>query len=125
MIIPRHLLAALLVVIGLTGLTGCYYDNEEELYPFSSTTCDTTGFSSLTYQPDLKPLFDTQCAIAGCHVANGAPGNFSTYAGIQARLPDIRQRVCVVKDMPLSPGQLTPCERAKVRVWIDAGAPEL
>lgn len=120
----RNSLLILLVLTGLTGLTGCYYDNEEELYPFSAGACDTTGFGALTYQADLKPLFDTQCAFGGCHVAGGAPGQFDTYAGIQARLADIRARACVIKDMPLSPGQLTPCEREKLRVWIDAGAPE-
>lgn len=125
----RHIRSVFLGALAgvlIAGSTGCYYDVEEELYPLSGGggACDTAGFGALTYTNGIKPVFDTYCATAGCHVSGGAPGNFTSYSGIQPKVNDgsIEQRSIVDRDMP--PAGMPSCDRAKLKAWLDAGAPQ-
>lgn len=120
----RPILIGALAALVIAGSTGCYYDVEDELYPLGGAGCDTTGFSALTYANGIKPIFDAYCATSGCHVPNGAPGHFTTYGGIKPKVDNgsIMQRTIVDKDMP--PSGMSNCDRAKLKAWLDAGAPE-
>jgi hypothetical protein len=54
----------LIVFVGF-GLTGCYKD-----YILPETVVDPDGPPQfVSYNQELKPLFNTNCAKAGCHVS--------------------------------------------------------
>ena len=106
----------LLPAILVLGLTGCYYDVEQELYP--STSCD---LSVTTYSAVIEPIISTNCAVPACHVAGGTSPDLSTYAGVSANISAVQQRAVVDKTMPPS-GALSSCDQAKLQTWIDNGA---
>ena len=100
---------------------GCYYDNEEELYP--GTACDTTN---ITYNSHVKAIMSSSCAYTGCHVAGGpAPGILDNYAGVKEKVDDgtFFTRTLDVKNMPPA-GPLSDCNLAILAAWIDGGAQE-
>jgi len=102
-------------------MTGCYYDKEEELYPFAS--CDT---SAVTWSGTISPMLLTNCAISGCHVAGGTgPGDLTAYTNVKTAVDNgrLRQEVVVRRTMPPS-GSMSPCDREKIDTWIKNGAPE-
>src|SRR5688572_18598711 len=70
-------------LIGSFSMTGCYYDNEEELY---GNGCDT---SNVTYSTTITGLL-TNYACLSCHVGANPSGGFSleTYTGVKAKVND-------------------------------------
>ena len=103
-------------------MSGCYYDNEEELYPGpgGDGACDTV---TVSFTAQIEPLINTKCAVAGCHLNNQSP-LLTSYSAISANASRIRQRVYVSKDMP-PPGSgytLSDNERELINNWICQGA---
>jgi hypothetical protein len=101
------------------GLTSCYYDNEEELYPNSA--CQ---LNEVTYSKDIQPIIKKSCAIPACHVNGGTGnGNFESYAGLKAKVDNgsIEARVLIQKNMPPD-RELSRCEIDKLKKWLAAGA---
>lgn len=116
---------AVLLLSGMTMLTSCYYDNEEELYEYynQSNPCDT---SNVSFANDIMPMIQGNC-ITGCHVAGGSAsgsGIFENYAEVKAKVDNgsLLNRVVVVQDMP-SGGSLTDCQISQVQAWILNGGP--
>lgn len=104
--------------IAMLALSGCYYDNEEELYP--NSFCDTTA---VTWSLIIQPLINSNCAIPGCHVTGAQSPDLSTYTGVQSNAASIRGVVVDGSPFVMPPtGQLPSCDRQKVRDWVDAGA---
>lgn len=116
--------SALLVMSALVLMAapGCYYDNEEELFP--NTFCDTVN---TTYSGTISKIIEGSCAIPGCHVGGtSATGNFTVFAELKAQvdngrlLPSIRREPDAIP-MPAS-GALRPCEIRQLELWVAAGA---
>lgn len=105
---------------------GCYYDNQEELYP--NSFCDTVNIS---YSGAIEPIIIAKCATPGCHVAGGSgSGDFTTYAGVIAKIqnngPFLASILMSPDAIPMPPSgspQLRSCEVRKIELWIAAGAP--
>lgn len=118
-----HKFLLLLFAIGLLLLNGCYYDNEEELYP--NSFCDT---ANVTYAASILPIIQANCATPGCHVAGGSGnGNFTVFADVAAKVADGRFLSTVRREsgaiaMPPD-GPLRPCDLQKIEIWIANGAP--
>ena len=77
------------------------------------------------FQTDIQPIFVQNCNNSGCHGSGSIFGDFTSYAGIKAKIDDndkIRRRVIIEKSMPES-GPLPDCEIRKLTAWLDAGAP--
>lgn len=115
----------LLLCMGTFVISGCYYDNEEELYQYynEQNQCVT---DSLTYAAHIASIISAHCATSGCHVAGGTGnGIFQNYAAVKAKVDNgsLRERVVVRKDMPPS-GPLNSCQIQQIDAWITAGAPE-
>jgi hypothetical protein len=113
---------AFLIVVA--ALTGCYYDNEEELYPGECLVGDATAPEYWT--STIQPVIQTRCAIPACHVPGGdGPGDFTEYANVKAAVDEgiFQQQVFIQRTMP-SNGPLPACELQKLQAWVDAGAPE-
>lgn len=106
------------------ALTGCYYDNEEELYQYyySDNQCDT---SNVTFNQDVFPIIQGNCATTGCHEAGGTGnGIFENYAGLKAKVDNgsFLTRVIQQRTMPPS-APLNDCQVNMLTAWLNAGAP--
>ena len=113
------------------GLTGCYYDTEEELYPDSgSITCDTV---SVSYANDIVPIVSAKCSTPGCHAGvNAAAGiPLETHAGVKGFL-DTDKALFIssiiwdgnASNMPKgSSTKMSDCNINTIRAWINAGYP--
>jgi mono/diheme cytochrome c family protein len=115
-------------VLFLSGLmlylSGCYYDKEAELYPFS-LNCDST---TVTYAATISPMMASNCN--GCHSGASASAGVKTdnyndlavLAG-NGKLWGSVDHLAGFKPMPYNAQMLSSCDLAKIRKWIDAGAP--
>ena len=113
------------------GLTGCYYDTEEELYPDSgSTICDTV---SVSYANDIVPIVSSKCSNPSCHAGvNAAAGiPLETYAGVKAYL-DADKALFIssiiwdgnASNMPKgASAKMSDCNINTIRAWINNGYP--
>lgn len=107
--------------------SACYYDNEEDLYPFdSSQNCDTLN---VTYTNTVKAILDNSCV--SCHQASNPSGGV---------LLDSYEQVKIVADngrlwgsinhedgySPMPPGgeKLGSCDLSKIQAWINEGSPQ-
>jgi hypothetical protein len=103
-------------------LSGCYYDNEEELYPFAY--CDTTD---VTFNSNIEPIIQRSCAVPGCHVPGGdGNGDFTQFPEILEKVENgsFLNSVKGTGDIPMPPNDpLGACEIRQIELWIADGAP--
>ena len=121
----------LLLISILAFMAGCYYDNEEELYPAQPNDCDTTN---VTYSGTIFPVIYDNCIA--CHSGSAPQGNIrlenysmiSAQAAIPAGQPGSLYGA-ISHDpgnsaMPKNGTQLPDCTIKKFKVWIDDGMPD-
>jgi hypothetical protein len=90
-----------------------------------NSACDT---ASVTYSGAIRTIISNKCQ--GCH-GNTSPGggnNFTSYAGVKAKVDDGRlwgavNHLSGFSPMPKNGNKLSDCELAQIRIWIAAGAP--
>jgi len=105
-------------------LTSCYYHNEADLYPCTST--------SITYSQTIKPLVDSRCV--SCHNGSSTtslPGLYdfrdynilkrvaltdSVYKAVTGQFPGKPK-------MPYGGPYLSDCELSQIQTWTMLGAP--
>ena len=114
------------IILSMIALlfSSCYYDNEEDLYPFYENNCDTT---SVSYSLTVKPILERSCV--SCHQASNPSGNvlLDTYDGVKAAANNGSLYGSINHDdgytaMPLGGGKLSNCSIAQVKSWIDNGS---
>lgn len=105
--------------------TGCYYDKEEELYP-GNGNCTTTDVS---YSVTVSNLLSSYGCI-GCHSGTAPSGsiNLQGYNNVKARVNDGKLMGSInhapgFSAMPQGGNKMNSCDIAKIKAWIDAGAP--
>ena len=109
----------LLLVITMTG---CYYDDEETLYPAGD--CVTTDIS---YIDDIVPIIQQNCytchsaAVNEGNITLEGHGNIATYALNGRLLGAIRHSQGFVP-MPQNAPKLNACNIAKIEQWVSEGA---
>jgi mono/diheme cytochrome c family protein len=120
----------ILTISLLAILAGCYYDNEEELYP-GEPACDTTN---VTYSGTIYPIISDNCFI--CHNSSTPQGNIllKDYATISAAAQVPAGQAGSLygaishnpgnSAMPKNGTQLSDCKIRQVKAWIDAGTPD-
>lgn len=103
--------------------SGCYMDNEEELYRFSNTACDT---ANVTYSAVISPIMSANCNA--CHTGSPASGNpqvvLDNYDGVKTVALNgklMSSLSYTTKPMPPS-AKLDDCSIAKINAWINAGS---
>lgn len=112
----------LISILASMCIVGCYYDNEEELYPNSQPAPNDTTSQAATWTADIKPIMDTRCATNGCHISGQQSPTLQTYDQVFANKTRVKVRACDQKTMP--PGNpLNPTDINKINSWINAGAP--
>jgi hypothetical protein len=104
------------------GSSGCYYDNEEDLYVQISagdTICDT---SNVTYSKTIAPIFASNCN--SCHSGSSPSAGILTdnYTSVNMNIDRIMPAIHytgVIK-MPRE-YQLSACDLAKMDIWVREG----
>lgn len=116
-----------LVLLITLAFSACYFDNKQDLYP-GQTTCDTVNVG---FAKNIKPLIDAQCV--GCH-NTGSPTagiSLSTHAEIEKYAKSGQLYGVLAQIAPFTQAQFMPpngpkwnnCNLAKLKSWIDKGAP--
>ena len=118
------------IILAFLIMQGCYYDNEECLYPDDGEPCDTTG---VTYAGTVLPLLQERCI--SCHSGAQPSGNISldSYESVrEAALKPAGEPGSLYgainwapnnSNMPQGQAKLPECTILRVKTWIDAGAP--
>ncbi len=114
-------LSAILLFSGLFA-AGCYYDNEEELYPSNCNT-DTVSFSA-----DIAPVIGTNCLACHSTAANLGGVRLEGYDAVKVWINNGRLIGAVRRDpgfspMPQNAPKLSACNISKIEKWIADGAP--
>jgi len=119
----RNIINAALLVLAIAFLQGCYWDNEEELYPIVAD-CDTTN---VTYSGTVAVILDGNCV--SCHNNGFAQGSvvLDNYDDLKVVVDNGRFWGAINHEegyspMPQNLPKLKECDLSKIRVWIDDGA---
>ena len=114
----------LFLTISILGISGCYYDNEEDLYPNTNLPCDSV---SVSFKNDIDPILQAKCV--GCHNANNPGGGYvyDTYADTKNSVDDgtllgVTNQYASFSPMPKGASKMPECELGKIRNWINEGA---
>jgi len=120
--IKQTIALAIMVIV----FSSCYYDNQEDLYPFYENNCDTT---SVSYAATVKPILDISCV--SCHQASNPSGDvlLDTYEQVKINAENGRLLGSINHEngytaMPLGGGKLSTCSLAQIKSWIDNGNPD-
>lgn len=118
---PRTFL--LLTTLLILGLTGCYYDVEEDFKKM--VDCNTDGVS---YTNDIVPILQNRCYK--CHAEGLNLGNVTLegYDRLKLLVNSGRFLGAIRRDpgfspMPQNEAMLPDCQIMKISAWIEAGAP--
>ena len=107
-------------------VTGCYYDNEELLYPQVSGLCDTTA---VTYGGSIQPMLSRNCYA--CHSNANAPGfgdniRLELYSDVKANLQRVYGAITWhsgFSRMPKNAAKLDDCSIRMFELWMQNDAP--
>ena len=111
-------------------MSGCYYDNMDEIHPLSAVVCDTTG--TITYTNDIAPLLHSSCGSSdiACHKAGNTPDiildnavDVHSYVLDGSLLGSIKH-LAGFKPMPRGGGSLDDCSIQKIQAWINRNEPQ-
>lgn len=113
---------AIILTIG----PGCYYDNEEILYP-DITACDT---ANVTFNRTITKLLSDNCL--SCHsnsqaAANGNNIRLESHADVAAnavRVSGAINHLPSYTPMPKNGGKLSSCLIRQFDLWIQKGTPD-
>ena len=113
-------LSTMLILAGLFA-AGCYYDNEEDLYP---SNCNTDNVS---YATDIAPVVGVNCLVCHSTAANLGGVRLEGYDAIKVWINNGRLIGAVRRDpgfspMPQNAPKLSACFIAKLEKWIADGA---
>lgn len=109
----------LYISLSMLALSGCYYDNEEELYPPATQNAGDT----IKYSTHIQPMIAGNCATSGCHVAGAQSPDLSTYQGVFDNRDRVKARAVNGDPGPMpSAGLMSQDNRNKLTKWIADGA---
>jgi mono/diheme cytochrome c family protein len=108
----------------LLGLSSCFYDKADLIYPQPST-CDT---ANITYSGTVAPILTANCNV--CHGGTAAAGagiKLDTYASLSTWVTNGRLLNSMLHNgqaspMPKGGSKLDACTINKVSAWITKGA---
>ena len=109
------------------SITGCYKDI---ILPDVAVDPDGPP-QAVSYKTDLAPLFNSKCAISGCHLGGAKKPDLATATSYQAIVNGVFVNIIVPKESILyksvngSMKEYIPsaADRQKVYDWIRNGAP--
>jgi hypothetical protein len=124
---------SLLFGVGLASFalfSGCYYDNEEELYGNTTVVCDTAG---IKYAAIATILTNNNCM--GCHSeaaadVSGGGYHLEGYDNLKAVASNnnnLYRSVAqdgTVSPMPKGGAKIADCDISKIDRWVKNGYPQ-
>lgn len=116
-------ISALFFLGSLLVAGGCYYDNEEALYP--GTVCDTT---SPAYTTTISSIISSNCQ--SCHSGSSPSAGLSltSYSQVKSAVEtkNLLNHLLQQNGYSLMPpsGQLSNCNIDQINSWIAKGMPE-
>jgi hypothetical protein len=113
----------LILLFGFT-LVACDKDDDPK-----TSDCDTTD---VTYTNTIAAIFDSSCAIAGCHVNGNEQSTLYSLEGYEnakssagfGRIEGSINHEEGFSPMPKDASKLSACDIDKIEAWINAGYPE-
>lgn len=116
--------AAPAIIVILILLAGCYYDNEEALYPELKNACDTTN---VTFNGAIVSILNNYCW--SCHsdgnASFGGGIHLQKYADVNSNSSRIIPAVDGTGSKPMPPnGKLGSCSVVQFKIWVTKGMPE-
>lgn len=113
----------LLLLVALAIPSGCYYDNEEDLYG-GPGGCDTTD---IRYSVEVRNILENQCY--SCHTVSSNVSGFPFDNYVKLKQYADNGLLVELMNTPgprqMPPAGLLPdCDRRKIEAWVKAGAPE-
>lgn len=126
----KKLLTVCYIALAIAIFAGCFYDKEELVYPTTGgpgNTCDT---ANMRYSVDITNILSNNCYI--CHGGNAQAGGgikLDTYSGVKnmvnnGLLLNAINHTGGASPMPKGGAKLPACTIAKIKAWIDRGAPQ-
>jgi hypothetical protein len=117
------ILPSLATLFCFMGFQSCYYDIEEELYPYHF--CDTTSLAS--YNQKVSPILTQHCF--GCHSGASPSGSVSldSYEAVKQHVDDGKLSCSInhasgCSPMPNNAPKLISCDIQEIEKWIQSGA---
>ena len=99
-------------------MSACISENAEDLS--NKQPCGETS-----YENDIKPVLETNCALSGCHAGNNGLPDFTDKSEVFDNAAAIKFRTSNRTMPPSSSGlTLTNNEIKSIECWVDAGAPD-
>jgi mono/diheme cytochrome c family protein len=80
------------------------------------------GQTGTSYQTEIKPIFETNCTLSGCHDSNAGDRDWTDIGKIQMNASKIKTRTSN-KTMPIGGLTLTQQQIDLIACWVDDGAP--
>ena len=122
----KRLLILSTILVFLSFIVSCYYDNEEALYPQLNTACDTTN---ITFSGTIAPSLNENCY--SCHSNANAPSKgknipLEDYADVVANNVDISNSLKHIgpkSPMPKNGGKVSNCMINQFDLWVSKGMP--
>jgi hypothetical protein len=105
-------------------ISGCVWENEEELYP-DSGVCDTTMVS---FRDDIVPVLSNNCYVCHSNLNGPSFGGGLTFedhddvALYSERIIGAINHRDGFQPMPRNAGKLDPCPINLLEAWVNAGA---
>lgn len=118
------LIFSLLVI----GLQACYYDNEEELYPYVDTGCN---LENVTFSTTITGILSSRCLACHSNANANSYGEgikLEDYQDVKnaadgGRLLGSIKHEQGFAEMPIGTDKLDDCKISQFEAWINAGAP--
>lgn len=121
-------IGTVLYILFITILSGCYYDNEEKLYPVLDTSCN---LDNVTFSGTVKPILQASCYT--CHsnansLNSGGGIKLENHADVQTmaksgKLMGAVNHASGFLPMPQNGNKLPDCEISKLQRWVDNQTP--
>lgn len=126
--LPFKAIVLSLLSLSALSIISCYKDNAEEMYPpqGGGSPCET---GNVTFSNTVSAIIATDCATAGCHAGIYPTGiDLSTYAGVASIANSGKLMASITHSggasaMPKGLPKLDDCTIAKIKKWVDDGAP--
>jgi len=119
-----------LFLLGFIFISGCYYDDLEELHPAASIANDCVTADTILFSAHVWPILQTYCGTGdiNCHGANATGGTAITnYSDVNLLVQDQSLIGTITHDpnfhpMPKGGGKLKDCLIQEIQTWINQGA---
>ncbi|MFO7934813.1 MAG: hypothetical protein R6U78_12120 [Bacteroidales bacterium] len=112
------------ITLFISSLTGCYWDNEEDLFPVD--LCDTVDVS---FSGDVIPILTNNCLSCHSNASAASFGNgitledYEDIAAASSRIVGAINHEDGFSPMPRNQEKLDTCLIRIIETWVNDGVP--